>query len=325
MTSRRKRYNFSMKNETLSQPLVIRLCNWVGEVVLMIPTLERLAAAGFELTLYGKPWARDLLASYPWQVMNRPKGIRASVSRLKEWRQAQTQNPQALLFTKSFSSALESRWAGIPASGYAYDGRSFLLANAFEFKHFDHAAETYWQLANYFLNDPLPLPRPIHWEPSLYHQLAAEKLLQQHGLLASNTVMLCPFSGADDKAGRKHWPQFGELAQRLSHEGQSLLICPGPGEEAKAEALYPKALSLPQIPLGVYGALMKSVGAVVANDTGPGHLAAAAGARVVSIYGPHSNFYWSPLGKSVSLFANPHHWPELDPIHASVRRFLDQP
>lgn len=314
-----------MDNQLPSRPLLVRLCNWVGEVVLMIPTLERLTAAGYELTLYGKPWARDLLAYYPWQIMNRPKGLRASIARLREWRQSQSAPPQALLFTKSLSSALETRLAGLPSYGYAYDGRSLLLSNAYRFRNLDHAAETYWQLGNQFLKQNQMLPRPVVWEPSIYHSHTADQLLQQHGLLASNTVMLCPFSGADDATGRKHWPEFPALAHQLAQEGHSLLICPGPGEEAKAEALYPNAVNLPNISLGVYGALLRSVGAVVANDTGPGHLAAAAGARLVSIYGPHSNFYWSPLGRSVSLFANPHQWPDADSIHASVRRLLDHP
>jgi len=38
---------------------------------------------------------------------------------------------------------------------------------------------------------------------------------------------------------------------------------------------------------------------VVANDTGPGHLAAAAGARLISLYGPRSVAAWTPIGANV--------------------------
>lgn len=307
------------------RPLLVRLCNWVGEVVLMVPALERLTQAGFDLTLYGRPWGRGLLAGYPWKYLVRPKRMGASIQTLLEWKSQFSQPVDALLYTKSLSSALETRLSGLKPHGYAYDGRSFLLHKHYKFSSYDHAADAYWDLTNHYLQESLPLPRPMHWQPAPEHQLEADHLLQQHGLLASNTVMLCPFSGADDKGGRKHWPLFAELAQKLMSEGQALLICPGPNEDQLAKDLYPKALRLSGVHLGVYGALMKRMGCVVANDTGPGHLAAAVGARLVSLYGPYSSFYWSPLGTQVTLFANPNHWPDLYTVHQSVRSLLDHP
>ena len=45
-----------------SRPLIVRLRNWVGDVTLGVPTLQRLADHGYALQLVGKGWARDLLA-----------------------------------------------------------------------------------------------------------------------------------------------------------------------------------------------------------------------------------------------------------------------
>ena len=44
------------------RPLIVRLRNWVGDVTLGVPTLQRLADHGYALQLVGKGWARDLLA-----------------------------------------------------------------------------------------------------------------------------------------------------------------------------------------------------------------------------------------------------------------------
>ena len=44
------------------RPLIVRLRNWVGDVTLGVPLLQRLADEGYELHLVGKGWARDLLA-----------------------------------------------------------------------------------------------------------------------------------------------------------------------------------------------------------------------------------------------------------------------
>ena len=50
------------------RPLIVRLRNWVGDVTLGVPTLQRLADAGYDLRLVGKGWAADLLAGHGWPV-----------------------------------------------------------------------------------------------------------------------------------------------------------------------------------------------------------------------------------------------------------------
>ena len=42
------------------EPLGIRLCNWVREVALMLPSLRRLHDAGYDLQLVGRGWAGAL-------------------------------------------------------------------------------------------------------------------------------------------------------------------------------------------------------------------------------------------------------------------------
>jgi len=55
---------------------------------------------------------------------------------------------------------------------------------------------------------------------------------------------------------------------------------------------------------------------VIANDTGPGHLAAAVGARVISIYGPSSSATWAPLGSKV-VFLHAAAWPSVARVLAA--------
>ena len=63
---------------TPNRPLIVRLRNWVGDVTLAVPMLQRLAAAGHDLQLVGKGWARDLLAGHGWPVQVLPKTLRTS-------------------------------------------------------------------------------------------------------------------------------------------------------------------------------------------------------------------------------------------------------
>ena len=301
--------------------LIVRLCNWVGEVVLSVPALRRLAAAGFELHLVGKAWAPALLAGTGWPVLVRRPGLIAATGQLRSLRRALAAGgaaPPALLMTKSLSSALEARLAGLGAAGYAHDGRSVLLAAAYPLPRFAHAAHAYWHLASRWLGAAAPYPAEIGLVPSPAQETAARALLAVRQLAPGGFVLLCPFSGPEDRERRKVWPGFRELATLLAASRVPAAVCPGPGEEDAAAATLPGAVQLGGVDLGVYAALLRLARAVVANDTGPGHLAAAVGARLVSIYGPRSIGAWAPLGPRVELMHDPAGWPPVARVAASV-------
>jgi heptosyltransferase II len=301
--------------------LLVRLCNWVGEALLTLPALHRLEIAGYELHLYGKGWAPALFEGYWWPVTVRHGGFQNSIAQLHGLRQiidpARHTLP-ALLMTSSFSSALEMRLAGFAPSGYAREGRSLLLRTAYPLPKFKHAAETYWHLAGRFLGTEEPFPASWEWTPSNAQRLQARALLTQHGLTPASFVVFCPFSGPDDREHRKVWPGFKELGAALDAAGVPVVVCPGPGEETAAANLSAKTIRLSGVDLGVYGALFELARSVVANDTGPGHLAAAVGARLISIYGPHSIAAWRPIGPHVRLFHDASKWPAVDCIVETV-------
>jgi heptosyltransferase-2 len=300
--------------------LLVRLCNWVGEAVLSLPALRRLSAAGYDLHLYGKAWAPALFEGTGWPVTVRSTSLNATTERLRSLRRTidSAAPPPALLMTNSFSSALEARLGGFSPSGYANEGRSFLLRHAYRQPSFAHAAHSYWHLAGCFLGSDQPFPPSLQWTPSNAQRAKAQSLLAQHGLVSRSFVMLCPFSGPDDRNNQKVWPGFKELASALNTAGIPVVSCPGPGEEEASRALSASAISLPGIDLGVYGALFELARCVVANDTGPGHLAAAAAARLISIYGPHSVAAWTPIGLKVRLFHDALSWPLVDSVMAAV-------
>ena len=305
----------------------MRLCNWVGEVVLAVPALRRLEAAGYELHLVGKGWATALLAGSGWATIVRRAGVGAAARQLRDLRQQlqapaamPSRRPAAVLLTKSFSSALEARLAGLRAVGYARDGRSWLLASAYPLPQFQHAAHAYWHLVSRFLGQDAPYPTLAELQPSYAQQASAAALLASRQLVAGSYVLLCPFSGADDRERRKVWPGFGALAATLSAQRIPLVVCPGPGEESLAAALVPQAIQFTGTDLGIYAALLMSARCVVANDTGPGHLAAAVGARLISIYGPQSVAAWAPLGRHVQLLFSSSGWPDPAQVEASILR-----
>ena len=307
------------------KPLIIRLRNWVGEVVLALPTLTLLQRSGYQLHLVGKPWARELLAAHGWPVHVRPRGTGAAIAQLRQLRlQSRIIDPQfdaqtnALLLTESFSSAFEARLAGLRPVGATADFRSLLLSKSIRIAESTHMAQRFWQVGSLLAAlDALPAKPAAYLLPDDGQNRAARDLLQSRNLLGPYAV-LCPFSGAGDPDGRKRWPAFRELPARLRARGLGVLICPGPGETEIAAREFPRELLAENVSLGVCAALMRDAFCTIANDTGPGHIAAAVGARLLSLYGPGSAARWTPVGPDVTVLRPEGRWSQLDEVLAEL-------
>ena len=263
-------------------PLYVRLHNWIGDVVVGLPALRLLADAGVALECVGKGWAPALLEGHGWPVHQLPAGLRARAAQWRGLRARQQRGSggpgvDALLLATSFSAALECRLGGVRAMGLATDRRGWLLSRALPRPEGLHALEEYWQLACRYLGVDRPPPADIGLRVAPAAAQAARTLRVARSM-AGPYAVLCPFSVGSMAGQSKRWPHFAELARRLSAGGLPLLLCPGPGEEAEARRDFPSAVVLEQVPLGAYAALMQDAALVVANDTGPGHIAAAVGA-----------------------------------------------
>ena len=102
----------------------------------------------------------------------------------------------------------------------------------------------------------------------------------------------------------KRWPLdfFAQLGDRLQRELKAaVLLLWGPGEyvDAKTIAQMMQAPSLlaPPANLKQLAALLRKLTLLVSNDSGPLHLAAAMGTRVVGIYGPTRPDLQGPWGE----------------------------
>ena len=119
----------------MNKPLVVRLRNWVGDVVLSTAVLRRLEQAGYTLHLIGKPWSLDLLEGFGWSMEKLGATPRERIAQLARWRADAaglpwgSQGPlNALSLPYSFSSAAEMRCAGLRSMGYDGEGRALLLS-----------------------------------------------------------------------------------------------------------------------------------------------------------------------------------------------------
>jgi heptosyltransferase-2 len=304
------------------QLLAVRLPNWVGDVVMALPTLQQLQRSGFVLRAVGRSWAKGLLAGLSIPVTPAPKGI-VPASRVL----ATLRTNRGLLFTNSLSSALAMRLAGIRAVGYRADWRRPLLhtalvksANLHEVEHFwrlGQAAAACWGSAR--MNWPDKPPSQIHLPISNTARVEAAKALSLARIRGPFTVC-CPMAVGTAQGQSKQWPKFVEFCRSQAAAGRTIVICPGPGEEDACEPYLPHVVVLRGLSLSVYAAVMACADAVLANDSGPMHMAAAVGVPVLGIFGPGDPVRTRPWG--ARYIGGAGQWPDLDSVCAAYEQLL---
>jgi len=115
----------------------------------------------------------------------------------------------------------------------------------------------------------------------------------------TNLIAIFPGSGSP----AKNWPldKFATLA-RILLERSSVLFVLGPAESAMEQTLRECELSvLKDLELGTVAGIARLAVGFVGNDSGVSHLAAAADAPGVVIFGPTDPQRWRPLGKIAVL------------------------
>ena len=117
----------------------------------------------------------------------------------------------------------------------------------------------------------------------------AEGVLGSLAPAARPRVLLYP--GTSERQAYKRWPadRYGRVAGRLADAGVQVLIAGGPGEEGMVEAACAAASSpparVPRSSLRQLAALLERTDLFVGGDTGPMHLAWAAGSKVLGLFG----------------------------------------
>ncbi|CAO6125054.1 RfaF ADP-heptose,LPS heptosyltransferase [Candidatus Pelagibacterales bacterium] len=119
---------------------------------------------------------------------------------------------------------------------------------------------------------------------------AAEKANNYNLDTDKKYILFFPFCSRD--LIHKRWPYFSELINLIkqNHPEYSLVVAPGPGEIEEAKSLDTKIALNNNLPLNFFelASLIKKSHLVIANDTGPAHMAAHLGARGFTLFGPHT-------------------------------------
>lgn len=141
--------------------------------------------------------------------------------------------------------------------------------------------------------------------PRAEDEEAIDRLLREHDV--NEFVAIHP--GA--RVGRRCWPpaHFARLIDQLENELHlRAVLVGGKPERARRDEILRMTQSSPidlveRLSIGQLLALSQRCRAFVGNDSGPMHIASAAGARVVALFGPGDPKYWAPVGDGHQIIA----------------------
>ena len=272
---------------------LVRLPNWIGDIVMATPLLAALRAAwpDTRLTLAGPAHAEPLLAGSGLcdaQVAlpaRRAAGVAGMLRAARTLRAGE--HELALLLTNSFSSALVVALAGVPRRvGYDGGGRGALLTDTLPTARARGRHRLPIPMVQHYarLLDPLGVPHGSHrtvLATTPEEEARAEAWLARHELLGEGPLFgVHPGSSFGPS---KLWlpERFAELADALHarHGGRTVVFC-GPEEHGLARTIAAHASSPvfaaaeDPIDLGTLKAVIRRLTLLVSTDTGPRHFAA---------------------------------------------------
>lgn len=297
--------------------------SWIGDMVmaqaLFMGLHEDALAAGetLEIDVLAPAWSRPLLERMPQVARAIDMPFRhGELNLLGRYRLGKALRKegyqQVIVLPNSFKSALPALFSRIKRrTGWRGEARGLLLNDVRDLdkKALPLMVQRFVALGREH-GAPLPAPLP---RPALVTQtLAVEEALQALGLAMSLPVLvICPGAEFGDA---KQWPaeHFASLSATQIARGWQVWIMGSAkdnGVATQIQGLLPSAARAAchdltgKTTLAQAIDLMSLARAVVSNDSGLMHIAAALGRPIVALYGSTSADFTPPLADQVQLLA----------------------
>ncbi len=295
--------------------------SWVGDMMMSQSLYRTLKVAHPDavIDVMAPAWCRPLLSRMPEvnQALAMPLGHGALAlgerRRLGKTLQASGYD-RAYVLPNSFKSALVPFFAGIPQrTGWRGEMRYGVLndVRVLDKAAFPLMVERYVALAyDTPVTSAEQLPQPLLWPQLRVEDDEKRMTAAQFGLSADRPVIgFCP--GAEFGPA-KRWPHYhyAALAEQLIAEGYQVVLFGSAKDRDTGESILQ---ALPD-PLRAHGKnlagetqleqaviLLAHCRAVVSNDSGLMHIAAALNRPLVALYGPSSPDFTPPLSRQARV------------------------
>jgi heptosyltransferase II len=275
--------------------VLVRLPNWLGDVVMVAPSVVALhrAARKAELVAACRASIAPLAALLPGVGRVLEVGRGGGLGRVRsEARDLRAQGfDAALVFPRSTRAVLGPALARVPVRvGFASEGRSLWLTHpvrGWRARRLEHRSAYYGALLAPFGLAPAapwrlaPPPDALAW--------ADEFLASVPGRRAGYPVVAFEAAASYGPAKRWHASGFADVASRLRDVADVVVVGTEDSKpvEDRIAALCGGAVlrASGRTDLVRLTALLSRAAACLSNDTGPMHLAAAVGTPVVALFG----------------------------------------
>src|SRR5690606_17888416 len=148
--------------------------------------------------------------------------------------------------------------------------------------------------------------------------------LAQAQLQPGGYVLIAPTATGLHHGKIKVWPHYQALTKLLQQQGHTVVMCPPPSEVEEAKKNAPDALCLPPLKLGAFATLAQHAALDICNDSGVSHLAAATGARQLTLFGVTQPERTGPWSDQASCLGSAQAWPSLEQVVNHVNTVLAQ-
>lgn len=292
----------------MSDAVIVRLPNWLGDTVMAVPALRALREhCPKARMLVAGPWASillgqelaDVIVTYPraWSGRVRTADI------VRDFH-----GDLALVLPNSFESAVMARYAGARQRvGFAVGGRSWLLTDAVPMPApRRHQVDEYRYLVERIgIRSSAREPRLVAPDRTSGTRGEIRERLRRIGIESGRQSIVGIHLGAAYGAA-KLWPvtRVIELCREVSRDGAVPLLlgtrdsCDVAVEITRAtEAASLVGGDSPELLL----ALLTEIDGLIGGDTGVTHLAAALGTPVVTLFGPTDPALSAPRGPAAVI------------------------
>ena len=278
---------------------VLRLPNWLGDAVMALPLVERLKKEDPDLVLLIRAGLEAVLPpGIPVRTFRRRTELWKKVRALQK-----TYAPQRMIsLPQSFSAGL-ALWLSGAQDRLAFDrgpARWFATRRIpLPERGREHRVQNYLRMMG---TPPTFLPHPrIHLTPEdLEH---TRRLLQRFDLGYRGFLVLAPFTAYGPT---KTWPReaFLQVAQHVHRQGLPVVVMGGPAEREAARAfgeIPGVRVLVGTLPLRDSLRLLSAARALVGNDSGLTHAAAALEVPTLALFLSTDPRWSQPLGPHVEV------------------------
>jgi len=304
-----------VENRSIKKVLLVRT-DRIGDLILTLPMVDVLKKnfPSIEVTMLVQEYTKELVegqSGISSVLTCNSEGKRLSLFQLVRVLRKRNFDAAVLVYPR-FYLAFALWCAGIPLRiGTGYRWYSFLL-NRRVYEHRKYAIK-HEAIYNLSLPKPLGCSLPENITVTLELNDEAKKqgfqLRKELGIKDDDLlVVLHPGSGGSARDWKIE--RFASLAQELVAENIKVVVSGISKEESIVRTVCELShhVAIPfvsKVPIKVFAAFLHTANVVVANSTGPLHIAAAVGTPVVGFYPPvrvMSTTRWGPLTEKKIIF-----------------------